>query len=117
MCSIPLETRIKVLFKLQQVFIHGTGSVLCVGSEWHRFPSSFLVPDYVREVRWIDDGFRGLLPFPFNSTLGGTSAAPPYFNNKNQASDQQYVIHSSLLLVSLRNFGISISFILQLSVT
>lgn len=106
-----------VCFTLQQVFIHGTGSVLCVGSEWHRFPSSFLVPDYVREVRWIDDGFRGLLPFPFNSTLGGTSAAPPYFNNKNQASDQQYVIHSSLLLVSLRNFGISISFILQLSVT
>ncbi|KAK6132645.1 hypothetical protein DH2020_033597 [Rehmannia glutinosa] len=70
----------------------GEGSVLCVGSEWHRFPSSFLVPEYIREVRWIDDGFNGLLPFPFNSTLGGTSAAPPYFNNKNQASDQQYVV-------------------------
>ncbi|KZV29698.1 Alg9-like mannosyltransferase family isoform 1 [Dorcoceras hygrometricum] len=69
----------------------GEVPVLCVGSEWHRFPSSFLVPDYVGEVRWIDDGFRGLLPFPFNSTLGGTSAAPPYFNNKNQASHQQYL--------------------------
>ncbi|XP_051145230.1 dol-P-Man:Man(6)GlcNAc(2)-PP-Dol alpha-1,2-mannosyltransferase [Andrographis paniculata] len=69
----------------------GEGSVLCVGSEWHRFPSSFLVPDYVKEVRWIDDGFNGLLPFPFNSTLGGTSAAPPYFNNKNHASNQQYL--------------------------
>lgn len=69
-----------------------TGSVLCVGSEWHRFPSSFFVPSYVSEVRWIDDGFRGLLPFPFNSTLGGTAAAPPYFNNKNKASDEQYVI-------------------------
>lgn len=68
----------------------GEGSVLCVGSEWHRFPSSFLVPEYVGEVRWIDDGFRGLLPFPFNATLGGTSAAPSYFNNKNQASHQQY---------------------------
>jgi hypothetical protein len=71
------------------------GSVLCVGSEWHRFPSSFLVPDYVGEVRWIDDGFRGLLPFPFNSTLGGTAAAPPYFNDKNKAADGQYVINSS----------------------
>ncbi|KAG8386410.1 hypothetical protein BUALT_Bualt03G0145900 [Buddleja alternifolia] len=70
----------------------GEGSVLCVGSEWHRFPSSFLVPEYISEVRWIDDGFNGLLPFPFNSTLGGTSAAPSYFNNKNQASDQQYVV-------------------------
>ncbi|KAL7143428.1 hypothetical protein ABFS83_08G190000 [Erythranthe nasuta] len=69
----------------------GEGSVLCVGSEWHRFPSSFFVPDYVGEVRWIDDGFTGLLPFPFNSTLGGTSAAPFYFNDKNQASDQQYL--------------------------
>ncbi|PIA42223.1 hypothetical protein AQUCO_02100239v1 [Aquilegia coerulea] len=48
----------------------GTGSVVCVGSEWHRFPSSFFVPDYVGEVRWIDDGFRGLLPLPFNATLG-----------------------------------------------
>ncbi|XVF18668.1 hypothetical protein REPUB_Repub11eG0042500 [Reevesia pubescens] len=71
----------------------GNGSVLCVGSEWHRFPSSFFVPNYVGEVRWIDDGFRGLLPFPFNATLGGTSAAPPYFNNKNKASDEQYVIN------------------------
>ncbi|CAN1248983.1 hypothetical protein LINPERPRIM_LOCUS6947, partial [Linum perenne] len=46
----------------------------------------------VGEVRWIDDGFRGLLPLPFNSSLGGTSAAPPYFNNKNKASDLQYVM-------------------------
>lgn len=68
------------------------GSVLCVGSEWHRFPSSFFVPDFVGEVRWIDDGFRGLLPLPFNSTLGGTAAAPPYFNNENKASNEQYVI-------------------------
>lgn len=80
------------------------GSVLCVGSEWHRFPSSFLVPDYIKGVRWIDDGFRGLLPLPFNSTLGGTSAAPAYFNDKNQASDQQFVIHSFLLLLLLTKF-------------
>lgn len=67
------------------------GSVVCVGSEWHQFPSSFFIPDYIAEVRWIDGGFRGLLPFPFNSTLGGTSAAPHYFNDKNKASDEQYV--------------------------
>uniref|UniRef100_A0A7N1A7V4 Mannosyltransferase n=1 Tax=Kalanchoe fedtschenkoi TaxID=63787 RepID=A0A7N1A7V4_KALFE len=69
----------------------GDGSVLCVGSEWHRFPSSFFVPDYVSEVRWIDDGFQGLLPFPFNSSLGGTAAVPHYFNNKNKASEGQYL--------------------------
>ncbi|CAN6443772.1 unnamed protein product [Victoria cruziana] len=81
----------------------GAGSVLCVGSEWHRFPSSFFVPSYVDEVRWIDDGFRGLLPFPFNSTLGGTAAAPPYFNDKNRASDEQYLrnIEACTFLVEL----------------
>lgn len=82
----------------------GTGSVLCVGSEWHRFPSSFFVPNYIGEVRWIDDGFRGLLPFPFNDTLGGTSAAPPYFNNKNKASDEQYLqdLQACTFLVELQ---------------
>ncbi|XP_057752746.1 dol-P-Man:Man(6)GlcNAc(2)-PP-Dol alpha-1,2-mannosyltransferase [Arachis stenosperma] len=82
----------------------GTGSVLCVGSEWHRFPSSFFVPNYVSEVRWIDDGFRGLLPFPFNSTLGGTASAPSYFNNKNKASNEQYLhdIDACTFLVELQ---------------
>lgn len=85
------------LFLSTQNLLHVSllsGSTICVGSEWHRFPSSFFIPDYVQEVRWIDDGFRGLLPFPFNSTLGGTAAAPPYFNNKNKASDDQYVLSS-----------------------
>ncbi|PKU82316.1 dol-P-Man:Man(6)GlcNAc(2)-PP-Dol alpha-1,2-mannosyltransferase [Dendrobium catenatum] len=79
------------------------GSILCVGSEWHRYPSSFFIPSYVKEVRWIDDGFRGLLPFPFNSTLGGTAAAPSYFNNKNKASDMQYLhdIDACTLFVEL----------------
>lgn len=82
----------------------GPGSVVCVGSEWHRYPSSFFIPNYVSEVRWLDDGFRGLLPLPFNSTLGGTSAAPPYFNNKNKASDQQYLqdVEACTFLVELQ---------------
>lgn len=79
---------LRVYFELPHV---DSGSVLCVGSEWHRFPSSFFIPDYVGQVRWLDDGFRGLLPIPFNSSLGGTSAAPSYFNNKNEASEKQYV--------------------------
>lgn len=82
----------------------GNGSVLCVGSEWHRYPSSFFIPDFVGQVRWIDDGFGGLLPFQFNSTLGGTAAAPPYFNNKNMASEEQYLhdIDACTFLVELQ---------------
>ncbi|XP_021773824.1 dol-P-Man:Man(6)GlcNAc(2)-PP-Dol alpha-1,2-mannosyltransferase-like [Chenopodium quinoa] len=97
--SAPLE----IYKHLQYHEDAGYGSTLCVGSEWHRFPSSFFIPDYVAQVRWIDDGFRGLLPFPFNSTLGGTSAAPSYFNNKNKASDKQYLqdLEICTLLVEL----------------
>ncbi|XP_024957789.2 dol-P-Man:Man(6)GlcNAc(2)-PP-Dol alpha-1,2-mannosyltransferase isoform X2 [Citrus sinensis] len=82
----------------------GPGSVVCVGSEWHRYPSSFFIPNYVGEVRWLDDGFRGLLPLPFNSTLGGTSAAPSYFNNENKASDQQFLqdVEACTFLVELQ---------------
>ncbi|KMT13175.1 hypothetical protein BVRB_4g085810 [Beta vulgaris subsp. vulgaris] len=97
--SAPLE----IYKHLQYHEDAGHGSTLCVGSEWHRFPSSFFIPDYVAQVHWIDDGFRGLLPFPFNATLGGTSAAPSYFNNKNKASDKQYLqdLKTCTLLVEL----------------
>ncbi|MED6169975.1 mannosyltransferase [Stylosanthes scabra] len=98
--SAPMEVY-KILEHHDDV---GNGSVLCVGSEWHRFPSSFFIPNFVSEVRWIDDGFRGLLPFPFNSTLGGTASAPSYFNNKNKASDEQYLhdINACTFLVELQ---------------
>uniref|UniRef100_A0A0D9Y518 Mannosyltransferase n=1 Tax=Oryza glumipatula TaxID=40148 RepID=A0A0D9Y518_9ORYZ len=98
----------------------GPGSVLCVGSEWHRYPSSFFIPSYISEVRWIDDGFRGLLPFPFNETLGGTTAAPSYFNDKNKASDEQYVfslafkLYSTYFLLTILRVTTSLHFWLQL---
>ncbi|KAL8131562.1 hypothetical protein AgCh_007481 [Apium graveolens] len=86
--SAPIE-----IYKHLEHYDNGhKDTVVCVGSEWHRYPSSFFIPEYVGQVRWINDGFRGLLPFPFNSTLGGTSAAPSYFNDKNKASDEQYVL-------------------------
>jgi alpha-1,2-mannosyltransferase len=98
----------------------GPGSVLCVGSEWHRYPSSFFIPSYISEVWWIDDGFRGLLPFPFNETLGGTTAAPSYFNDKNKASDEQYVfslafkLYSTYFLLTILRVTTSLHFWLQL---
>ncbi|XP_042419100.1 dol-P-Man:Man(6)GlcNAc(2)-PP-Dol alpha-1,2-mannosyltransferase-like [Zingiber officinale] len=85
--SAPLE----IYKHLDHHDVVGNETVLCVGSEWHRYPSSFFVPSYIKEVRWIDEGFRGLLPFPFNSSLGGMAAAPPYFNDKNKASSDQYL--------------------------
>lgn len=34
---------------------------LCLGKEWHRFPSHYLIPDQV-EVRFIKSEFSGILP-------------------------------------------------------
>lgn len=68
----------------------GRDMVVCIGSEWHRFPSSFFLPSPKYQVQWLDDGFRGLLPLPFNSSAGGTAAAPSHFNKDNQASSEQY---------------------------
>lgn len=98
--SAPLE----VYKHLEHHDDAGTASVVCVGSEWHRFPSSFFIPEYVSEVRWLDDGFKGLLPLPFNATLGGTAAAPPYFNNRNVASSEQYLkdLEACTFLVELQ---------------
>ncbi|KAG6466400.1 hypothetical protein ZIOFF_075800 [Zingiber officinale] len=58
------------------------------------------------EVQWIDEGFRGLLPFPFNSSLGGMAAAPPHFNDKNKAS---LLRHQTLHLLCGARFAKAIS--------
>lgn len=47
---------------------------MCVGAEWHRFPSSFLLPGERYRLQFIRSGFTGLLPRPFNASevgLGG----------------------------------------------
>jgi len=34
---------------------------LCFGSEWHRFPGSYLIPEGV-EVQWVRSDFDGMMP-------------------------------------------------------
>ncbi|KTW26421.1 hypothetical protein T552_02902 [Pneumocystis carinii B80] len=46
------------------------GSILCIGKEWHRFPSSFFVPDNI-SVKFIKSRFTGLLPGEFISNKDG----------------------------------------------
>ncbi|CAM6087679.1 unnamed protein product [Calypogeia fissa] len=79
-------------------------SVVCVGVEWHRFPSSFFLPTPPYQIGWLDDGERGLLPLPFNGTLGGTASSPHYFNKNNQATPKQFLESDEIcsFLVELR---------------
>ena len=64
---------------------------VCVGTEWHRFPSSFFLPSPNHRLGFVDEGFTGLLPFPFDDSAGGTAAAPPHFNQLNRAAHGQFV--------------------------
>lgn len=41
---------------------------LCVGKEWHRFPSNFFLPSDVR-LQFIKSDFEGMLPKPFEEDL------------------------------------------------
>lgn len=71
-------------------------ATVCIGDEWHRFPSSFFLPSSHYHVAWLNDGFTGLLPRPFDPALGGTTAAPRHFNSKNKASADQFLADESL---------------------
>lgn len=66
-------------------------SLVCVGAEWHRFPSSFFLPSPSYRLGFVDAGFNGLLPRNFNPEAGGTAAAPELFNGRNIAASDQFV--------------------------
>ncbi|KAK3280180.1 hypothetical protein CYMTET_11972 [Cymbomonas tetramitiformis] len=57
---------------------------VCVGDEWHRFPSAFFLPSPKYRLAFIDSSFGGLLPADFNSTGLGTSGASPFLNGANR---------------------------------
>ncbi|CAA90107.2 Alpha-1,2-mannosyltransferase algn-9 [Caenorhabditis elegans] len=72
---------------------------VCVGKEWHRFPSSFFIPQTVSdgkkvEMRFIQSEFRGLLPKPFlksDKLVEVTRHIPTEMNNLNQEEISRYV--------------------------
>lgn len=66
-------------------------SLVCVGAEWYRFPSSFFLPSPMYRLGFVDAGFKGLLPRNFDPKAGGTAAAPEQFNGRNIAAKDQFV--------------------------
>ncbi|GAQ89586.1 alpha-1,2-mannosyltransferase [Klebsormidium nitens] len=70
-------------------------AAVCVGAEWYRSPGSFFLPSSEHRLAFLDEGFGGLLPFPFNGTAGGTRARPGYFNDRNRASPGQFLSDQS----------------------
>ncbi len=63
-CPVPYFTG-------SQVEASGALQHVCVGEEWHRFPSSFFLPSSAYRLRFVDPTFDGLLPRHFNRSEVG----------------------------------------------
>ncbi|CAI2342518.1 unnamed protein product [Caenorhabditis sp. 36 PRJEB53466] len=76
---------------------------VCVGKEWHRFPSSFFIPHSVKDAKFnerrveysfLQSEFRGILPKPFrkaHSVVDITRHIPSEMNDLNQEEPSRYV--------------------------
>ena len=93
---------------------------LCLGKEWHRFPSSYFLPNGMH-AKFIKSEFDGLLPGEFKEAnvgfgfFPGTWLVPPGMNDQNIADPGKYVRYASLnplmyLLIECRSiYNIALS--------
>ncbi|XP_004856595.1 alpha-1,2-mannosyltransferase ALG9 isoform X6 [Heterocephalus glaber] len=63
---------------------------VCVGKEWYRFPSSFLLPDNW-QLQFIPSEFRGQLPKPFAAGPLATRIVPTDMNDQNLEEPSRYI--------------------------
>lgn len=64
---------------------------VCWGKDWHRYPSSFFLPNPNWNVRFIRSEFKGLLPFPFTGGENATTIVHSHFNDKNKENASVYI--------------------------
>lgn len=77
--------------------LQGTGDLpkrgsinVCVGKEWHRFPSSFFLPDDRFHLRFLQSEFKGQLPAPFSNVPDATTIIPKNMNSQNLEEPSRY---------------------------
>ncbi|XP_045153677.1 alpha-1,2-mannosyltransferase ALG9 [Echinops telfairi] len=63
---------------------------VCVGKEWYRFPSSFLLPDNW-QLQFIPSEFRGQLPKLFAEGPMATRITPTDMNDQNLEEPSRYI--------------------------
>lgn len=93
---------------LHQPYGSKMGDQVCLGKEWYRFPSHYLIPDGVR-AKFIKSEFSGLLPGEFSEAqqgfglFPGTWLVPPGMNDENREDAGKYtnVKHCTFLVDSL----------------
>ena len=69
----------------------GRPLLVCMGDEWYRFPSSFYLPGPTYRLGFVQTGFKGLLPLPFDTAAGGMRFTPHGLNDRNEAVPEQFV--------------------------
>uniref|UniRef100_A0A667YKG3 Mannosyltransferase n=1 Tax=Myripristis murdjan TaxID=586833 RepID=A0A667YKG3_9TELE len=63
---------------------------VCVGKEWYRFPSSFLLPNNWH-LQFIQSEFKGQLPQPYADSPFATQLIPDNMNDQNLEEPTRYV--------------------------
>ncbi|XP_037068419.1 alpha-1,2-mannosyltransferase ALG9-like, partial [Pollicipes pollicipes] len=74
--------------------------LVCVGKEWHRFPSSFFLPELNWRLGFLESDFRGQLPQYFTAGANATRLRRDGFNDRNAEEPGRYVdaAHCHLLV-------------------
>jgi alpha-1,2-mannosyltransferase len=101
--SAPLS----VYTPLHSAGVSQRGDRVCLGKEWYRFPSSYLLPDGVRPA-FIKSEFTGLLPGEFSEAavgfglFPGTWLVPAGMNDANVEDPSKYtdIQHCTFLVDS-----------------
>lgn len=63
---------------------------VCLGKDWHRYPSSFFLPNKNWNVRFIKSEFNGILPAPYSELSNGTKIIHDHFNDRNEEIPSLY---------------------------
>ncbi|KAN0049917.1 hypothetical protein ACTA71_003015 [Dictyostelium dimigraforme] len=68
---------------------------ICIGKEWHRYPSNFFLPNDNNGVefnlKFIESDFKGHLPKPFSTLPNGTAIIPTNMNDQNKQEFDRYI--------------------------
>lgn len=63
---------------------------VCYGKDWHRYPSSFFLPNTNWNINFIKSEFDGMLPAPYSTERNATKIVHPYFNDANKEAPSLY---------------------------
>ncbi|CAF4123072.1 unnamed protein product, partial [Rotaria socialis] len=63
---------------------------ICIGKDWYRFPSHFLLPEK-SQLLFLRSAFKGQLPKAYSSLKNATRLTDKHFNDENKEEIDRYV--------------------------